>query len=862
MAHTPFHDFMNNYGSTQNQAVTDPWAGILGTLGPGSSLRNALTLRQQLRAAAPGGGRLPLARTRELIPQLSTLPGLAPTDYTTQLGEASQMAKLQLGLALAARGFGSMGAQPRVGEMAISTVGREMLAPLGADAMTVAQQLYDQKLKLKAADKAQKAALSQAALSLAATEQAGELEFFDKALIAELGRAPVKLQKTAIDDLQVDLGDGKFVEVPGFSITNPTDGTTTDYGPTIGGKNLVLDFDPASPGYNARIVDTGDSGSNYEASDSQKVTITQNTLDFMKEKYGLDLPETLLGQQAFIHNYIPKGDAGPEFKPYARFQISGDTFDLREATVEDAEITREDLVNLAVPWSDESSITQGIWSPDEISNYVYGTSRLPSVVSKLRLVPNGLTLDAEKLLLAPSNRFANEEEQYFLRNDGEPITPIEHKALEQQFRSAMQVAIGGPQELSQGERQRRAVDAIRKFMGRTVSHLGLKKPEEISGVRPTDEKETDLRLKNAFEQSKVQGADAFALYANIPVSSYKQEEMDSYQGKIGVAVQAFPEVYSGPMSIDNIDDAQVRVDTEQALTRTTFDAFDSDLDHTTKLMEKVDARINERKSKQSSESSAAIQTYVKENIDLLRAIYDLENVANRANITGIVAGPLSKLAVLVNADDYFAKHPGAWDTFITRINRWSFGHSRAQGKDFGDARISNADADKYEKLVASLTNPGSLNRAIINDLKIQVQRNLGNAMREAGTVAFSPLTLEEAIGAGVDLSRIQPKHNWVSPYFAPQRTRLSRNVTPVFGQEKIDDIQTDALLESIVYEDRIWVPKEEDGKIVGKWGDTDSFNKTWTLRSLMQLKNSDKQIDQDQYKHLVQTIRAFYKGMN
>jgi len=50
--------------------------------------------------------------------------------------------------------------------LAISTLGREMLAPLGADAMAVAQQLYDQKLKMKGAEKAQQAALTQAALTL------------------------------------------------------------------------------------------------------------------------------------------------------------------------------------------------------------------------------------------------------------------------------------------------------------------------------------------------------------------------------------------------------------------------------------------------------------------------------------------------------------------------------------------------------------------------------------------------------------------------------------------------------------------------------------------------------------------------
>ena len=114
--------------------------------------------------------RIPIERALAVRPELAAMPGLAPTDYRGQLGEAGQMAKLQLGLALASRGFGAMGAQPRAGEMAISTLGREMLAPLGGDAMTVAQQLYDQKLKLKAAEKAQEAALSQTALSIAQAE--------------------------------------------------------------------------------------------------------------------------------------------------------------------------------------------------------------------------------------------------------------------------------------------------------------------------------------------------------------------------------------------------------------------------------------------------------------------------------------------------------------------------------------------------------------------------------------------------------------------------------------------------------------------------------------------------------------------
>ena len=152
---------------------------------------------------------------------LTGLPGLEPTDYAGQLGEASQMAKLQLGLALAQRGFGSMGAQPRPGEMAISTVGRELLSPLAGDAMTVAQQMYDQKLKLKAAEKAQQAALTQAALNLRQQESEREDVARDKRFalakdLTERGFTPTKdLQRTV---------NGKTTDFVGVMYTDKVTG--------------------------------------------------------------------------------------------------------------------------------------------------------------------------------------------------------------------------------------------------------------------------------------------------------------------------------------------------------------------------------------------------------------------------------------------------------------------------------------------------------------------------------------------------------------------------------------------------------------------------------------------------------------
>ena len=162
---------------------------------------------------------------------LEGLPGLAPTDYAGQLAESSQMAKLQLGLALAQRGFGSMGAQPRPGEMAISTVGRELLSPLAGDAMTLGQQFYDRKLKLRTAEKAQEAALTQAALGRASQKRAAKAasEQQYRALAIELG----KTNLTPVDDLERYV-NGKWVPFIGF-----VDKTTGEYLTTDANNDLV-----------------------------------------------------------------------------------------------------------------------------------------------------------------------------------------------------------------------------------------------------------------------------------------------------------------------------------------------------------------------------------------------------------------------------------------------------------------------------------------------------------------------------------------------------------------------------------------------------------------------------------------------
>ena len=333
-----------------------PWAGILGTLGPNTSLRNAISLRQQLREASPSKGQIPIKRALAVRPELAAMPGLAPTDYAGQLGEASQMAKLQLGLALAQRGFGSMGAQPRPGEMAISTVGRELLSPLAGDAMTVAQQMYDQKLKLKAAEKAQQAALSQAALSIATSEQEARLGFLDKAITAEMGRARIAPKTAAVKDVQLRTSDedGKITwnDVPAISVYNAATGDLEYRGP----GNVLLEFDPEKDDYNARILGSGETGSPYQPSKTEQIVINKPFQEFMRTYYDINIPDDLLGTETTMETYLPKG--GFEEKPrYNVLNFAGTQYDTRWGKDGEA-IPAQALANAIELWRTPATPTE------------------------------------------------------------------------------------------------------------------------------------------------------------------------------------------------------------------------------------------------------------------------------------------------------------------------------------------------------------------------------------------------------------------------------------------------------------------------------------------------------------------------
>lgn len=163
----------------------------------------------------------PTALTRENILKsrqlVSGLPGLEPFDYESQRKESRDLARMQLGLALMKSGFGAMGARPEPGETPASVLGRTLGAPLAADTSTIAGQLMQQRRALKEAERADKARLSQAALTMTRQRLGQEDAARDQRFA--MARSLVQRDYSPTKDLQRKV-DGKWVDFVGFNYTD------------------------------------------------------------------------------------------------------------------------------------------------------------------------------------------------------------------------------------------------------------------------------------------------------------------------------------------------------------------------------------------------------------------------------------------------------------------------------------------------------------------------------------------------------------------------------------------------------------------------------------------------------------------
>ena len=191
--------------------------------------------------AAPGGlDREGIMQSRDI---LSQLPGMEPTDYEALRKEDKEQARLNFYLKMAEHGFRAAGAQPREGESPISTLSRELAAPLAADTGAITSEFGKTRRAYEQLRKQEQRGLSQAALTYEQSRKAAEAE--GKSERTKMALALMEEDTTSVgikENLQELNDQGEWVPFVGFSSAWKY-GEVPQYIKIVGGKKVPVDSD-------------------------------------------------------------------------------------------------------------------------------------------------------------------------------------------------------------------------------------------------------------------------------------------------------------------------------------------------------------------------------------------------------------------------------------------------------------------------------------------------------------------------------------------------------------------------------------------------------------------------------------------
>jgi hypothetical protein len=742
-------------------------------------------------------------------PYIESLPGLAPTPVDERLARSQEMGRLQLGLALAARGFGSMGAQPRAGEMAISTVGRELLAPLAGDAMTVAQKLYDDKLALQAAFKAEQGKVSLAALDMARDRQNKLAAFEETKKIAEIKASTTGLLSTFEEgvDFTVKGPDGTELTATGNVTTTRNKTGDFQYAVTFG-DSVTPDGIVIAAG--TRVISfkkppTGESGSRYFAPRDLQVKITRDTVDILANTdYAID--PRFIGREATYSLLQPKSGAAP----IPSLIIGNQTIPLSELT-----LSKQDRLNLTQPWSDPV----GKDHPNSISWQRTAIGALASVQDSI--VGPGAVVNENGLKVIPGNisqflkgdlwyRDLDQVREFFPleRNDDIPLEPEDQDFIIEQLRANINSRKEGQEKINKLMNKDHVDAAIKELLGKTVTNLGLPSRLETEMDRP-QEGAAQLRLKAAVK-SYDDGANPDKVFSALHRSGFVPYEQffKTSPGKAYAVWQWNPEI-AGADDINDTAGVQRRIDAGVGAQNIVINPGDPVLDRSQALNASA-MKVRERRlDKQSHKDASDIQDSLSQAIGMRSLLLNFETAVMLSPeaegwLTGRFASGLTQLGLSDMPE---------WSAALAASRGLQEAYARQVGKKgLGEMRITDQDLKGLQLLQAKLANPEQLNKAVIQQMMTMNDRIIQELVRSAGYVDFDEKLLREVAETGLDTSKMRTHLNWHSPYFR-STFPLSRQQAPQHSPEYMKALKQLGDLKSLAdNKGNFWQPTEASTK--------------------------------------------------
>lgn len=774
---------------------------------------------------------------------------LGATDYSKQLQQSQDAAKLQAALSIAARGFASMGATPKRGESPLATLGRELAAPIAADLIPVSAKLMERKAAIDAAKQAE-----DRQVKLAAYTQATARKKEQDTVALEI----LKLGKTT-DKLLSDIFVLYNTNNKGLPTTPVLDaeGSITQgrqKGKTSFFTNL-RDQSSFSPGKNEMMIKTSDHVKGLDGSKSKVANVgylqnktSHEIIPLARQGVGQPGFNSLTGDiitdpenWTFLGNSIPKADSPTIANNFVlvdeagigQQDASGRLIQLRQkggqwiklggtgggsvfSIPKDAE---------AMPVSNyfakdaAAKDLKGVDSPGAKANFEGFLNRFAAIQEAGDLAKTSLKFDPFR---------HKKGEQPFTYLDGTPLSDKDgkriHRMIETDYFNLTKEGFKAGQEPTSINHL-----AVNNFLKRSLNSYGLKLPPLAPGEqRPpsqlTSKVSQDERYATASEGFKTNpiADQTLEKMPNPNVANYGRGtgRLKLFQG-VGVD---FGEATTSPPSLDRTlsepqlaeavnerakavslksedrEGIQTRIHAERLAIGTDLAAT---LNAQANTPVKVAQVMGEALKKKRDALSTIQQTPKNRDIaaDLGTFLHSYDKVSRmgvlmaRSRVPGFFTGPfqvLGKQLFGVDLKAWVTSEEGqqAANEFIATLPLVHQIVSREILVASGEgSRISDRDLQGIQRVLPRSGYAFDYETSKLKALKRHLAGGIQSLLENVGDFAPSDALLTKAASLGFDLKSIKGKNNYYNPFLKNEKYAVTRQPIPSFSQEYQDQIR-------------------------------------------------------------------------
>lgn len=790
---------------------------------------------------------------------------LGTSDYASRMEEANNLAKLQMALAMAQRGYAGMGATPKRGQSGASALLSNVFAPLAGDFSTVAGPLMQQRAAAKAAQEQEERQLKLAALSQVQAEEAAR-----RKLAQSLMPKPVT-PKFGLDPYVVVSRD----KDGGLSLVKEPGGTAAIQvrQGNVGGRLTITDIKTKLPHVlepNQEIIKLSVFTKKEGAGKAANVGYMQNKTTKKYEhvtrrgpgepayfsKTGLDVlnPE----EWTWVGSTIPTaaGTTKPtvanlphlvqklEKKDGKLVAVGEPQYAVRKTvgtgtgattrvflpgskTPNEAITIGDKAGNYKIVDTAKSAKSAEAYQREARSGLMYG--QMAQIQHQQRAGDFSTYSKKSALYFDPAEFHQGnfpfkfvvdpEDRSKDVTITNKSIQDLIKRKVDHTANTMLKSDFGSQSTRTKEQRLQAAVRSVLSVPAPTL--LGARRVEigetgdgqtffyePPAQISPAVNKEF---VKNAMASLKDADANAYDILSGVAAAD-NQEDLNKTWGRLQEASINNPNAFglTGQPGTKSYDPElqQQRQDIEAGLRNATLLIGASQAERAAVIRAEAGKVAEARAKSQEKPLANEAENEVRLRLEFRRALLAFKNAAAETNVEGFFTGTMAEMMATMGFAEFLvgegAEH---WNRLTQASNRLANGLSRRVGREFGDTRISNYDAEAYKKLLARMSAGKEFNKSLIEDGLSLLGRELDGLMQLGGKVGYTENLLRDVAEAGVDFSKLKTQMNWHGHgYYGKNRFSASRQPVSSLSEDQRNSLRFSGNLKDTIYGGRYTVP--------------------------------------------------------